>query len=467
MFSRYFTYAIQFLNSVMIAVKLGPYYFGIWGFILLLLNYFRIIDFGISNATNILIVQNRDDRTQLSPISSNAIYLVSAVNFIVIIFCCYYYFVGSAFFDKYSVNAFIWYILIVAVITNYNVLFMNLYRVQNSLKEISLFQSMVPLIMFVITFFFTGKELLDYLIFANVFGGFISFIIFIKNGKIPKLVKCNIEICKIIMNKGFYLFIYSISFYLIILSIKTLISIYYSVNEFGLFSFSYTLGNSVLLFLQALTFIVFPKIIDKLKGTDFNVIRSTLNSIRISYVSMAFGLVFAVLMLFPFLLGFIPKYKDSFSTLSLVMLTVVLYTNSFGYGTFLMAQNFERINALISFLSLVVNVLLALFLILFLRVQYQYVILATIGSYILYTFLCVYFGKRKMNLKEGFLKDFEDCFPLRLLVPFVIAIVFIFLDLKYYMLIPFLVFMLFNLRSLREIGKKIRILLNKPNVVDL
>src|SRR5690606_351981 len=125
----------------------------------------------------------------------------------------------------------------------------------------------------------------------------------------------------------------------IILSIKTIISINYTVEEFGIFSFAYTLGNSVLLFLQALTFIIFPKIIDKLRGQDFHSIRKTLNSIRKSYVSMAFCLVLLALAFLPFFLEFIPKYKDSFTVLSLVMLTIVLYTNSFGYGTFLMAQN--------------------------------------------------------------------------------------------------------------------------------
>src|SRR5690554_3896994 len=76
LFTRYLTYFIQFISAIIIAVKLGPYLLGIWGFILLLLNYFRIIDFGISNATNILIVQNKEDNKKIQAISWNAIYLV-------------------------------------------------------------------------------------------------------------------------------------------------------------------------------------------------------------------------------------------------------------------------------------------------------------------------------------------------------------------------------------------------------
>ena len=36
--SRYMVLGIQFLASIFLAVKLGAYYFGIWSFILLLVN---------------------------------------------------------------------------------------------------------------------------------------------------------------------------------------------------------------------------------------------------------------------------------------------------------------------------------------------------------------------------------------------------------------------------------------------
>ena len=38
MLSRYGTYAIQFVNSIFIAVYMGPYYLGIWGFINLIIS---------------------------------------------------------------------------------------------------------------------------------------------------------------------------------------------------------------------------------------------------------------------------------------------------------------------------------------------------------------------------------------------------------------------------------------------
>lgn len=465
--TRYMTYFIQLLSSIIIAVKLGPYFFGVWGFILLLLSYFRIIDFGVSNAINILLVQNKKDNKKAKSISSNAIYLITLLNIVICLFGLYYKFIGISFFDKYEISSFFLMIIMVAIMTNYNVLFMNIYRIENSLKELSIYQSSIPILMFILAISLKGEILLAYLLYANVLGNIISLLVFYLGKKIPRLGKFNRAIAYEILNKGIFLFIYSISFYLIIISIKTLISIYYSVEEFGVFSFSYTLGNSVLLFLQAISFVVFPKIISKLKGNDFKSVRATINQIRQSYVSLAYGIVFLVLFFIPFFLFLIPKYQDAFNTLGLVILTVVLYTNSFGYGSFLMAQNLERKNAFISFFTLIINLILAFVLILIFKVSYTYVILATVFSYVLYAFLCVYFGKIKMGLKEGFIRDFNDCFPIRLFAPYCLALLLSILDYRYFMLAPLLMYIIFNRKPLISIIHTMKILINKPNVIDL
>src|SRR5690606_30421516 len=146
----------------------------------------------------------------------------------------------------------------------------------------------------------------------------------------------------------------------------------------------------------------------KLRGTNYSDILNTINDIRKSYVTLAFGLVFFALIFYPIFLNFLPKYKDAFPSLALTSLTVVLYTNSFGYGTFLMAQNKEKLIAIISFSSLLTNIILAFILIFHFEVSYNYVIVATIVTYILYTFLCVYFGKKIIGSKISILLAFND-----------------------------------------------------------
>src|SRR5690606_21268685 len=195
-----------------------------------------------------------------------------------------------------------------------------------------------------------------------------------------------------------FLFFYNVSFYLIIVSIRTLISIYYSVEEFGYFSFAYSLANSILLFLQALTFVIFPKVIHKLKDNNYEEINKLILNIRDSYVTLSFGLIFLGTILYPVLLYFVPKYADTYDVICYCAFATVLYTNSFGYGSFLMAQNKERLLAALAFGCLAVNIGIAYILIDF-NLGYQFVIFATMAAYILYTFLCTYFAKKLIGVK--------------------------------------------------------------------
>src|SRR5690606_41162050 len=92
LFTRYLTYFIQFVSAIFIAKSLGPFYFGIYGFILLIINYFRIFDFGISNAVSILLVQNRGNKERESEITTGSFFLVGILGGLFTLFAFYYYF---------------------------------------------------------------------------------------------------------------------------------------------------------------------------------------------------------------------------------------------------------------------------------------------------------------------------------------------------------------------------------------
>ena len=46
---------------ILVSTSLGPYNYGRWGFILLMFNYFTIINWGIPSSVNVLLVQNKND----------------------------------------------------------------------------------------------------------------------------------------------------------------------------------------------------------------------------------------------------------------------------------------------------------------------------------------------------------------------------------------------------------------------
>ncbi|WP_396596530.1 polysaccharide biosynthesis C-terminal domain-containing protein [Dokdonia sp. R86516] len=465
--SRYATYFVQFITSLIIASKLGPTSFGVWGVILLLLNYFRIVNFGVANAYNIFAIQNKSDEIKVKKVTASSLLILTFLSIVIVFIALYHHFIGFEYILKYDLGNLFYYTCIAAILTHFNTLFMNIYRIKNRLFEIGLYQSVIPLILFIVALFSNSDKLLEFLTLSYVAGNIIALIIFIFNGKIPFGEYPSLEWVRKIIDKGIYLFIYNLCFYFILLSIRTLISLEYTVTEFGFFSFSFALANAILMFLQALTFIVFPKVIDKFNTTDKVYVSTLISNIRDSYVAFSFGLVFVAIIFFPVLIYFVPKYAEGLLSLQLIALTIILYTQSFGYNTYLMAQNKERTIAKIALFSLSINLGMACMLIYGFNVAYDKVIIATLVSYFMFAYLAMFFAKKELGLKNSPFSNLKEIFPLRLLVPYVAALIIIFLELNFFLPIPLILFIILNKNKLKGVILKLKTIFTKPDIINL
>lgn len=254
---------------------------------------------------------------------------------------------------------------------------------------------------------------------------------------------------------------------MIIVSTKTLIGAYYSIEEFGYFTFSYTIAHAALLLLTAFSSLITPKLIDKFNTEDINEIDRTVRLIRIDYVYLSHGLMYAAMMLFPILLLLMPKYAVTIQVLNLTALATVLYTNSFGYTSFLMSKNKEKILAKNSFFSLIINVLLIYVLILVFKVTYTYVVIGTLLSYFAFAYFTVYSGKKELSQPTDCISILRECFPIGILVPFVGAIGITLLNISYLMFIPFILFITLNMKEIKEIFLSLKKIIFKPQIVDV
>ena len=59
--NKYGIFIISFFNSLFIAVKLGAFNLGIWGFINLIIGYLAYASLGIPNSINVIISKNKFD----------------------------------------------------------------------------------------------------------------------------------------------------------------------------------------------------------------------------------------------------------------------------------------------------------------------------------------------------------------------------------------------------------------------
>lgn len=465
--TRYLTYFLQFITSIFIAVKLGPYYYGVWGFILLLLNYFRIVDFGISNSLNILLIQNKNDEKRAANLVISALGFIGLIGILILLLAAYYYFFGMSALSKYDLSYFFYIVCVIAIFQYINTLFSGIYRIKNRLLELSVYQSSIPFLIVLVIFFADDRFLLKILLGVYLLAHSFSLFFFIYRKQIPFKGNLNLKDSKTVISKGFYLFIYNCCFYLMLVSSSTIVSVFYSVEEYGYYTFAYMLGHSVILFLEAFTFIIFPKVIDKFHSDDYLEINRTITSIRVNYISLSHGLMYVAYAAFPFFIYLIPKYQDTLTALNVTSLAILLYANAFGYNSFLMAKNQEKTISKISLCCLLLNITVGLLLASWFQVGYMYIIIGTMIGYFLFAYLCVFYGKRFLGQSTNFIKIMHDCLPINLCIPYLCAIIITMLHQPYLSFFPLMVFIIFNLQIIKEMIVTIRKIVIRPDIIEI
>ena len=466
--SRYVTYLIQFIGSIMIAKHLGPFYLGVWGFVYLVINYISQINFGISHSVNLILSVNKEKEEYVKKVIGNSITMIGILSILIIAFFVFIFLLDIPIGEKYNTEKYIVPIVIIGILTHFNTFFSNIFRIYGKIYELILSQSLFPFLLLLVIPFFKGEQLLWIAILMNCISILISFIVFVLKTPVSLSLVFDIKLMKSIQAKGWYLFIYNISFYLILISSRTFVSLHYSVTEFGYFTFSYQLAAAVLLLLNSLSFLIFPKMLNRFANQSLEQIKGLLNLIRGGYVFSCHFLIHAVILLFPLLIYMFPKYEASLNVFRLIALTVVIYTNSFGYQGLLMAKGKEMQIALIAFVALLLNFVLCYVLIYIIEVQFEYVILSTLLTYVVYVYILSKKARELLEPKVGFLTVFKDVFPYRIMLPFVISLLFVFLKLpNLYFIIPFLGFLLLNTKEVVKVKNIIHKLVNNPNIINI
>lgn len=466
--SRYLTYFVQFVTSLVIAAELGPYYMGIWGFILLLLQYFQQLHFGIANSFNVLYVHHRDSEQECNNYIGNSLALICYLSLLVLCFYLYYALFDIKGFERYHADQYILWVCLIAILQYFVQFFVNLFRVKNQLNRVAFCQSIIVFLNFACIFFFHGEQLIMSLVAGYVVGNLICVLLALTSDCIPKLSSVQIQAIyqKEILKKGIFLFLYNSCFYFIIISIRTIISGNYTVEEFGLFTFSFSLAHAILLLLEALSFVIFPKVIGKLSSNDEREVTSTISLLRTIYITSAHLLIYFAMICFPVLIYLMPKYEMALTSLNLIALSILMSSCSFGYLELMISHNKEREMALLSFFALVINCLLASGLVFVCHVGFSYVILATMATYCIFTLVVLY--------RSGFVAGrmsptalLAEWFPLRLAAPYTCALALSLTEIEKFIFAPLLLAVVLNWRAIGQIKDMAVKLIYKPESVNL
>ena len=466
--TRYGTYALQFIVSLGIAAKLGPYYLGIYGFVTLILNYFSQINFGIPHSLNVLLVHHKQEREICNNYIGNSLWLYGILAILIILLYGVITLFDIEISQDYPVKRYLLLVVGIAILTYFNSIMTTILRVRNKVNQLSIVQSLNVALNMLAVCVFQTETLIFVLIFCQLLSCILSFLITWKARVLPHFneitIKTNVQ--AEILHKGVFLFMYNSCFYFILISLRTIISGNYKVEEFGAFTFSFSIAHAVLLLLESLMTIIFPKIIDLLSSNDYVKIEKTLENLRVAYISTSHFFIYLAMLFFPLLTWLLPKYGNALTSMNLIALAVLMNTNSCGYSTLLIAQNKEKTSAIISFSALLLNIFLAIILTRIFHVKFSYVIIATLLTYLYFSYMVTLVGRKMLgNSRVGdIIKTF---FPIRLFIPYMIAFVISSFEMEFLIPVPVLLYISLNWRdlvSIKQMGMK---LVHNPNIADI
>lgn len=467
-FSRYATYLIQFINSLFIAVYLGPYYLGIWGFITLIIQYLNQLNLGIAHSVNAIIAIHKNKEWYAKKIIGTSITMLIGLSIIIGSF-----FAANEIFNldlgsKYNFSVYAPVVALIGILSYFNTWFSVIFRVYGRVTEIALNQSAFPVLMLITILLFKGEKLLWALVIANLLAFSLSFFVYLFKTPVKFKPIFIGRLIKTIQIKGWHLFVYNTSFYFIIISTRSFVSAYYTVEEFGYFTFAFSLANVALLLLQSFSFLITPKLINRLANATNEKAIELLNQVKDVYITTSHLLIHVAILIFPLFLLFFPQYSQSENAFKLIVLSVILYTNSFGYSGFLIAKNYGKKLGIISFISLVINIICAFILIKIFHVNFSYVIITTMVSYFIYILLLGRLSRKYLKLDTNVIQIFKDVFPVRLLIPYLISMVIIISSpSNLYFIIPMLIFLKMNYKSLIKLKQIARNILINPVLIDV
>lgn len=446
---KYITFLVQFINSIFIAKFLGPFIFGIYSFLTLVIQYFSYSGLGINYALNTLLAlkKNREELSEKIWQNSLGIILLISICVLVIGFTLHHFEVSS--FSKYSYRQYNWWIIVLTILNNFNLIFVNLFRVYGKLNEISFNEGIGPiLILITLVYFNDNVEVID-IIYCLVLKNLFSLIIFIFRSPIPNHVRFNIRISKILVISGIKLLIYNLSYIFIMLSAKTLVSMHYTIEDLANYSFANTLSVNLLMIAGVFSFLFYPKMINKF-GTEKNSenIIYHINKFNSFYLEGINALTFISVLSLPLINTFLGDYTKVSTLFIIIIIAQLLINSSLGYSTYLIASKKEIKLIQTGIFSILIIVSFGT-IVSILNLKLEILTLGVLIAALFYLYHIVYTSAKLLNSKKSAFQLIYKSFGWNKIIPLIILISSTLFDhLIFLSFIPTFVYFLLNTKKL-------------------
>lgn len=338
---RYLTYLLQFGNALLLAKILGEHEYGIYCFALLIMQYMSYSNLGLNESLNIEYAAYIHNETEAQRIWNNTWSINIIINCALFLVCIPILWIVRP-FEEYHFSGYSEVLLLTCVLFNLVRIYMTYNKLFGKLWKLNL-QQLLPhlLVLLAIILLHEGVNTKTLVTLTGV-AHLISLIVFRIHLYKPPRFQIDIACTKILIRRGVNLLLYNLSFYLMTLVASSLVSQYFSVEEFGCYSFSNTMVNGIVMSGGAFMFIVSPKILNRLTHYSTSESVELINRLRSVYVVFMDFVSLMAISASIFLTWFLPQYKDNLTVVfSLLMIGQVCNNSTAGYASLIIAKKKE------------------------------------------------------------------------------------------------------------------------------
>lgn len=400
---RYSTYALAFINTLLLAKFLGSYHYGIYSFILLVFSYMSYSNLGINDSLNTEYAKYKHKRiSKYIWDSSWTINMVITILGSLIFYLVYCW--NNDIFIEYHFKQYAFVLILTCAIINLQKIYITYYRLYGKLLKINIQQILPNITVFILAIFLNYNISINIIVWTLFITNLLSLLIFrIGVPHKPKIL-FRISLIKVLILRGISLLMYNFSFSLFILLASSIVSLYYSVSEFGCFSLSNSIANGVIMAGGAFLFIFYPKILNSFSRSNeecFTMIKK-IKSIYVVSIDIICILTIPIVYGISFIY---PQYALSLVRIYTILILGKCINNATtGYSAYLIASKKELLLTLYALIAVSIEWGIIRF---FLSMGYgmEYIALAVALGSLVYTVLIVITGLRKLS---GYI-DFREC----------------------------------------------------------
>ena len=352
---RHLVYAFQIAKGFALAYFLGPFFFGIYGYIMLYQQYLVYSNLGVQYALNAeLSINSNSEQSVKNRIENSAFSMTVYIVLVLFILSLFVYFFKIEIFPYKDSYKYVFLLLILACLGHFQEIFVNIFRINKNLLPILYSDLFIAIATISVIPFFNGINLIDAVLWSWIIS--LSFTIFIYKILYKKRIRFDNSYIKSLFNAGLPLLLFIFNYNLMGLIIRTLISMYNDTTAMGLFSFSNSLTSAIMLSFNSITWLMYPAVISKLSDDDLKGIE--LEDYLIGFSKKLIFIVFAIICItiiaMPLLFIFLPKYEPIKGALIILLLNQVVFNAGFAFVSLAIGRKSYYQIAAISLLSVVV-----------------------------------------------------------------------------------------------------------------